>query len=153
MDNSGAPKRFTKARAIYVILLGIFLVVFVFVTRNPSVVKGPMSATEYCKLLYDAPGKIWEAQLPPKIKKIAKEIETNETTDLALNESGKEVAKAIYKIAEAVQETLDQGIKGDLLSALAGIGGLGVAATELGVAEANVIGCDNWTPPATEIPA
>ena len=72
MDNSGAPKRFTKARAIYVILLSIFLVVGVFVTRNPSVVKGPMSATEYCKLLYDAPGKIWEAQSPPKIKKISR---------------------------------------------------------------------------------
>jgi hypothetical protein len=83
MDTSGAPKRFTKARAIYVILLSIFLVVGVFVTRNPSVVKGPMSATEYCKLLYDAPGKIWEAQLPPKIKKIAKEIETNEKTYVA----------------------------------------------------------------------
>ena len=153
MNNSGPQKKFTKARAIFVVTLSVFLVVGVFVTRNPSVVKGPMSATEYCKLLYEAPGKIWEAQSPPKIRKIAKEIETNETTDVALNNSGKEVAKAIYKIADAVQETLDQGIKGELFSALAGIGGLGVAATELGVAEANVVGCENWTPPATDIPA
>lgn len=153
MDNSGAPKRFTKARAIYVILLSVFLVVGVFVTRNPSVVNGPMTATEYCKLLYDAPAKIWEAQSPPKIRKIAQEIENNETNNPKLNDSGKNVAKAIYNIADAVEETLKDGISGDLFSALAGIGVLGVAAAELAVAEANVVGCDNWTPPPTDIPA
>ena len=153
MDDSGKQKKFTKTRLIFVVFLSIVLVAGIYFTNNPSAVKGPMTATEYCKLLYDAPAKIWEAQSPPKIRKIAEEIENNETNNPKLNDSGKNVAKAIYNIADAVEETLKDGISGDLFSALAGIGVLGVVAAELAVAEANVVGCDNWTPPPTDIPA
>jgi hypothetical protein len=153
MDDSGKPRKFTKARRIFVVLLSVVLVAGIYFTNNPSAVKGPMTATEYCKLLYDAPVKIWEAQSPPKIRKIAEEIEKNQTNNPKLNDSGKNVAKAIYNIADAVEETLKDGISGELFSALAGIGVLGIAATELAAAEANVVGCDNWTPPSTDIPA
>lgn len=153
MYDSGKQRKFTKARLIFVVLLSVVLVAGIYLTKNSTAVKGPMTATEYCKLLYDAPVKIWEAQSPPKIRKIAEEIEKNETNNPKLNDSGKNVAKAIYNIADAVEETLKDGLSGDLFSAIAGIGVLGVAAAELGVAEANVVGCDNWTPPPTNIPA
>ena len=65
----------------------------------------------------------------------------------------KKVAKAIYKVADAVEETFASGLNGDAFSALAGFGSIGIAAVELGVAESEVQGCDNWTPPSTQIPS
>lgn len=112
-----------------------------------------LTVKEYCQMLYDVPANIWESLNPKDIRKLAKEIRQSNTNSEELMDSGENVARAVDKIAEAIDEAYKSDAFSNFLGSLASLGSLGLAVLDLTLAEANVKGCPNWQAPPTEIPA
>lgn len=111
-----------------------------------------LTVQQYCRMLYDVPENIWQSLNPRDIKKLAREIRDSNTYSEELMESGERVAKAIDKIAIAIEQTYKSGATSNLLGSLSNLGSLGLAVLDLTFAEASVEGCPNWQAPSTEIP-